>query len=167
MRPKRKPEAERPDRTSFERGVWANTEISNGEVITKRQRSDLQLRLKSPLEKCVVVNRPTEITPQENSATKQATDCSGSRSDDELFVEMLMKSLSKIEEGEAKEALKIEIQNLVFNTRFGANMSTHIVHQQSFNNGSYSNGNAPGRLNNDIVILQNDRKYADTTVYST
>ncbi len=41
------------------------------------------------------------------------------RSEDELFIEMISKSLSKIAEGEAKEALKIDIQNLVFKVRFG------------------------------------------------
>eukprot|EP00794_Sanderia_malayensis_P018616 gene18616-20493_t len=44
---------------------------------------------------------------------------SSTRSEDEIFIDMLSRSLAKIAESEAKEALKIEIQNLVFKTRFG------------------------------------------------
>lgn len=49
-----------------------------------------------------------------------------SKSDDQLFVGIILKSLAKIEEGEAKEALKLEIQNLVFRTRFGPQRLTMI-----------------------------------------
>ena len=70
------------------------------------------------------------------------------KSEDELFVGVLLKSLAKIEEGEAKEALKLEIQNLVFRTRFGPHrliVSPSRV-PSSYGNVYYGNGfyGAPG-----------------------
>lgn len=65
------------------------------------------------------------------------------KSEDELFVSVLLKSLAKIEEGEAKEALKLEIQNLVFRTRFGPQRFLGSPNEalQNFGSDYYSNGN--------------------------
>ena len=64
------------------------------------------------------------------------------RSEDELFVSVLLNSLSKIEEGEAKEALKLEIQNLVFRTRFGPQrlLGSSSEVPASFSSDYYTNG---------------------------
>ena len=79
------------------------------------------------------------------------------KSEDELFVSVLLKSLAKIEEGEAKEALKLEIQNLVFRTRFGPqrflggpNEALQSFGSDYFSNGSYATANEFGTHRNNL-----------------
>lgn len=95
----------------------------------------------------------------------------GSCSSDELFAGVLLKSLAKIEEGEAKEALKLEIQNLVFRTRFGPqrflvshDSTTSNLRNSYYSNEFYSDGNELGsqantnRSNDDEPAIGNRRK---------
>ncbi len=73
---------------------------------------------------------------------------------------MLMNSLSKIREGEAKEALKLEIQNLVFKTRFGSQKMSAF--ESGFENG-YRQGSPVRPVAYSYGHSANDCCYEETT----
>ena len=86
-----------------------------------------------------------------------------SRSDDELFATVILKSLGKIEEGEAKEALKLEIQNLIFRTRFGPQNSVVNYVQGAYTN-HYMYGNSFVRGNSEIQVHTNNGSDEEPTM---
>ena len=106
------------------------------------------------------IEKPVEISDHDQNSVEKRRKCQEKeeipqqKTDDELFLEVILKSLSKIDEGEAKEALKIEIQNLVFRTRFGSHRqlpTPNLMQTQPCFPGSYQQyGTAQYQGNNDI-----------------
>ena len=112
--------------------------VSSKQRGTKRKTLDRVSSSNS--ESCKNVEQPEEIVQRRQSIGVDHK--MANKSEDELFVSILLQSLAKIEEGEAKEALKLEIQNLVFRTRFGPHRFLGGINEgpQGFSSDYYPNG---------------------------
>lgn len=92
--------------------------ITTPHLLLAPQPSSMAIQVDSCTSCTPSTTMPSIMAPSSSSSPPETTDVRNHRSDDELFCDMILKSLAKITDEEMKERVKIEVQTLIFNARF-------------------------------------------------